>query len=157
MHDDSFKIYVDQLREGQEKIIHESFSPDFLDIHERDLAFTKPVNVKGKAYIAEDELILQWTIDAKALIPCSICNQQVEVPIQLNQLYYAEPLANIKGGIFNFKEALRETILLEIPSFVECKGSCPQRQELGKYLKPSTDDRSDEEGYQPFADLDWKP
>lgn len=157
MDEDDFKIYVEQLRDGHERIINQSFSPNFLDVHETDLAFEKDVKVNGKAYLAEDELIINWDIDAEALIPCSICNQMVVVPLHLENFYHAEPLSDVKGGIFNFKGALREAILLEVPSFIECEGgSCPRRQEFSKYLKPTSEDRPDEEGYQPFADLDWK-
>ena len=59
---------------------------------------------------------------------------------------------------YNFKNLLRETILLEVPSFAECEGgSCPKRKEYNKYLKESSNEQSEDEGYQPFADLDWKP
>lgn len=156
--DDVFKIYVDQLRDGHEKNIHESLSPEFLDVHERDLDFKKNVELKGVAYTAEDELILNWTIQAEALIACSICNEKVPVEICIENFYHSEPLAEIKGAIFNFKDLLRETVLLEVPTFVECnEGSCPKRQEMSKYLKePSQDQADQEDGYHPFADLDWK-
>lgn len=157
--DDSFKIYVEQLREGQEKVIEESLSSAFLDIHERDLAFTDKVVVEGKTYVADQELVLNLAIDAEALLPCSICNDTVHVPIHIDNFYYAEPLADIKTGIYNFKDVLRETILLETPLFAKCNNeNCLRQQEFTKYLKPATDTKSDEdEGYQPFADLDWKP
>ncbi|WP_068470005.1 YceD family protein [Candidatus Protochlamydia phocaeensis] len=156
--DDAFKIYVDQLRDGQEKKIKESLSPDFLDVHETDLGFKKNVELEGVSYLADQELILHWNIQAEALIPCSICNEMVPVDIKIRDFYHSEPLADIKGAVFNFKDLLRETILLEIPAFAECnQGNCPKRQEVAKYLKEPTQDQSeDEEGYQPFADLDWK-
>lgn len=158
MEDDTFKIYVDQLRDGKEHQIHEKLSPDFLDVHERDLKFEKDVKLDGVAYLAESELILNWTIDAEAVIPCSICNEPVPVKIHLEHAYFSEPLDNIKSGIFNFKELLREMILLEVPPFVECtQGNCPKRKEFKKYLKePSQDKPDQEDGYQPFADLKWE-
>ena len=55
--------YIDQLRDGHEEEIHEEFSPDFLGIEEKDLGFKDPVFVEGKAYLAEDSLILHFDID----------------------------------------------------------------------------------------------
>lgn len=157
--EDEFKIYIEQLRDGHEKKIDESLSPDFLEINEPDLAFIKPVELEGSAYIAEKELILHWDIRTEALIPCSICNDKVPVEIAIHNFYHSEPVEEIKTGIFNFKHLLRETILLEVPPFTECnQGKCPNRKDVAKFLKePSTEKPDEEEGYQPFANLDWKP
>jgi len=158
--DDFFKIYIEQLREGHEEKIHEQLGPDFLDIHEPDLTFDKPVELEGVAYLAEHELVLHWDIRTEALVPCSICNEPVRVPIHVQNFYYSVPDSEIKTGIYNFKDLLRETILLEIPAFAECDGgNCPKREEYRKYLKESSNlpSSDDEEGYHPFADLDWKP
>lgn len=158
MHDE-FKIYVEQLREGRERKFHEILPPDFLEMQEPDLSFKKPVVLEGVAYLAENELIIHWDVKTEALIPCSICNEPVSVPIHVQNFYYSEPLADIKTGIYYFKDLLRETILLEVPPFTECQdGQCPKRQEYAKYLKESSSPQPDQdEGYQPFADLDWKP
>ena len=157
--EEQFKIYVEQLREGQEKEINEVFTPDFLEISEPDLAFTQPVALEGVAYIAEKELILNWNVRTDVAIACSICNEKVSNEILIHNFYHSEPLENIKTGIFNFKNLLRETILLEVPPFAECnQGNCPARQEVAKYLKEPSDEKTvDEDGYHPFADLDWKP
>lgn len=155
--DDAYRIYVEQLRGGQEKKISEKLPPSFLDVDEPDLAFEKDIEVEGVAYLAEQDLIINWNILAEALIPCSICNEQVPIEIRLENVYHAEPLANIKTGIFNFKDILRESILLEIPPFTECnQGKCPKRKEIKKYLKQANSEFDEDEGYHPFADLDWK-
>lgn len=155
--DDVFKIYVEQLRQGSEEEIHEALEPGFLEIYEIDLAFDKPVILEGIAYLAEHELVLRWDIQTEAILPCSICNEAVRIPIHVNHFYYSEPLSKIKSGVYNFKDLLRETILLEVPTFAECNGrNCPRRQEYRKYLKERSDEPSREEGDSPFADLDWK-
>lgn len=156
--EDVFKIYVDQLREGQEEIIDEQLDPGFLDVDDPDLVFKQPVRLEGVAYLADQELILHWNIQTEALVPCSICNEPVTIPIQIRNFYYSEPLSQIKSGIYYFKDLLRETILLEVPAFAECQGGhCPKRQQYAKYLKQSSGDSLDQEGhYHPFADFDWK-
>lgn len=159
MSEDLFKIYVERLREGAEQEIQEVLSPDFLDIREFDLVFEKPVHLRGKAYLAEDELVIHWDIQTEVLIPCSICNEPVVVAIEICNFYYSEPLVEIKSGIYSFKKLLRETILLEVPTFAECQqGKCPKRREYVRYLKePSDEFPETDEGYQPFIDLDLKP
>jgi len=156
--EDQFKIYVEQLREGQETEINEVLAPDFLEINEPDLAFDQPISLEGVAYIADKELILNWNIRTEALVPCTICNEPVSTEIVIHNFYHSEAMEEIKTGIFNFKSLLRETILLEVPPFAECnQGNCSARKEVAHYLKePSEKETVDKEGYQPFADLDWK-
>lgn len=157
--DECFKIYFEQLREGHEEKIHEKLDSSFLDIRESDLVFDRPVELQGVAYLAEQELVFHWNIRTEVLIPCSMCNEPVRVLIHIQNFYASVCIKEIKSGIYNYKDLLRETILLEIPPFAECNGGkCPKRQEYVKYLKESSDLSPDgEEGYHPFADLDWKP
>jgi uncharacterized metal-binding protein YceD (DUF177 family) len=157
--DEAFKIFVDQLRDGHQQQIEESLTPDFLGIQERDLEFKKNVELEGEAYAADDELIIHWNIETEALVACSICNEKVPVSIKIDNFYHSEPMDEIKAAVFNFKDLLRETILLEVPPFAECNnGNCPRRKDVEKYLKPPSENQSEEDdGYRPFADLDWKP
>lgn len=155
--DEAFKIYIDQLRGGKETEIHEELDPEFLDICEPDLTFEKKIKLDGRAYLAENELVLNWTINAEALIACLICSQKVPVDIEIDHAYESVPLTEIRSGIYNFKEILREAILLELPAFAECnQGNCPKRKEYAKYLKEPSPGSSDKEGHRPFADLDWE-
>jgi uncharacterized metal-binding protein YceD (DUF177 family) len=161
--DDRFKIYAEQLRDGHVEKINETYTPDFIDLDEErdELHFNGNVEVNGEAYLADENLILHLKIDANATIPCSICNGPVEVEIELPNFYHMEPLADIKGGIFNFHEILREAILLEVPAFGECHGgNCPERPQVAKYIKATSSIKSSgddeiDEGYQPFADIDF--
>ena len=150
---DAFKIFVEQLRSGNVEHLQEELSPEFLDIHEKELAFKDPVFLKGEAYLAEDNLILHFDISTFAELPCSVCNETVKVPIKVQNVYHHEPLSAIKGGVFNMLNALREAVLLEIPAFTECNsGNCAKRKELEKYIrKPQAS--SEEPGYRPFENL----
>ncbi len=146
---DAFKIYTEQLRDGRVETITETFASDFLDVNEEDLTFTKPVLVEGEVYLAGEDLILHFEIKTFANIPCLICNDKVLVEVYVPNFYHAEPLEQIKHAVFDFRELIREAILLETPSFAECNGMCSKRKEIKKYLKESGKD----EGYRPFADL----
>ena len=156
MLNEAFRIYVDQLREGQVEEISETLNPDFLDIHEKELSFSEPIVIDGEAYLTDDSLVMRLNASTSAKMPCSICNEQVEVGIKLKDFYHSEPLSEIKTGVYNFSEMLREAILLEVPPFAECfEGKCPTRAEVHKYMKlPSEQVEEEDEGYQPFANLD---
>jgi len=158
MIDDRFRIYTEQLREGCTEEIEETLSPDFLEINERDLAFNTPVKIQGQAYFADDLLVIHLDIEATATLPCVVCNASVDVPLEIKGFYHAAPQEEIKNGVYDFREILRETILLETPLLAECKeGNCPERPLLGKFFKKEdpSGSTSDEGGYQPFADLDF--
>lgn len=157
MIDESFRIYVEQLRDGQIEALDESLPPDFMDIHEAELDFVDPVNVTGEAYLADDTLVLHLNINTLCKVPCRICNEFVKTAVLIKGAYHAIPLDEIKGAVFDFREILRETILLETPALVEChQGKCPKRQTMQKFFKQegSSTQSRDDEGYRPFANLD---
>jgi len=155
---DAFKIYVDQLRNGNDEEIQEEFSPAFLNVNEKELSFADPIEVNGHAYLTDDSLILNLAIKTKAMIPCSICNEPFKFDIEISNFYHVEELEEIKGAVYDFQELLRETILLETPQFAEChQGKCPDREKIKNYLKEVSEEKksSEEDGYQPFSDFDW--
>ncbi len=160
MIDDSFRIYVDQLRDGQVEELDEFFSPAFLDVDEKDLKFVDPVYIAGQAYLADDMLVLHLDIKTFACIPCRICNNAVKINIDLRGSYFAIPLNEIKTGIFDFREMLREAVLLEIPTLAEChQGNCPERQVMQNFFKKETvpgSHNGEDEGYRPFENLEFK-
>lgn len=152
MHTDAFKIYIDRLSSGKVQAIEEELSPDFLAVDDEELTFNAPVCVKARAYIAETELIVHFDVETKLITTCSVCNGPLEWPVHLRNWVLVKPVAEIKGGIFDYSEPLREEILVSIPFVMECNGECPKRGEYKDFLKPG--DLSDEkEGYHPFADL----
>lgn len=135
---DEFKIFVHRLKEGQKEIIEEILPPAFLDIHEKDLAFNVPVKIRGEAEFVDQALVLRLAVETEATMPCAICNGLVQVPLSIAQFCHTEELANIKGDVFNFKDTLREAILLELPHRAECNsGQCPDRENLAKYFSRS--------------------
>src|SRR5947209_8450593 len=98
--DDRFKIYLSDLAKGNVEVIKESFDPDFIEINEEELTFREPVFVEGEAYLAVDELILRFHVNTVAQMPCSICNQLFNVPIDLPYFYTNVSLSDISSGIF---------------------------------------------------------
>ncbi len=160
MNIEGFKIYIDRLHDGNIETIQETFNPAFLEQDTEDLAYRKDVTIAGETYTAESELIIHLNVQTEAILPCKICNQPVNVPVDLKRLYLVKSLEKMKSGIFIFKDLLREAILLEAPSFAECLGgNCPERKTVSEFLAdPSQAKNNDgepgDEGYQPFANLE---
>lgn len=134
--DDTFKIFIKRLKDGHEEKIHENLAPDFLDIHEAELGFHAPVSVEGTASVANEALVLMLSVSTEAIMPCAICNGDVQVKISIPHFCYTESVSAIKGAVFDYREPLREQILLELPYRVECNGGdCPERASVAKYFK----------------------
>jgi len=139
---DFFKINLQDLKDGNTKTIDASISPSFMEIEEKDLIFKKNIQIKGKYYLTNDHLIINLNVATEPQIRCKVCNELTAITLSIKNFYHAEPLSDIKNNSFDYKKILRETILLEIPSYVECNdGNCPQRKIISKYLKkPSNED-----------------
>jgi len=151
----SLKIYIDRLKEGQTHSIQESLAPESMDLSDDELQFHEPIEISGEAYLADTHLVIQLHIKTTALLPCSICNDAVPVPIVMKNVYLTESLSDIKGAIYDCKEQVRETILLQAPQFAECNnGKCPERDDIKKFLKSEPKPRAPgETTHFPFADL----
>ena len=146
-----FKIYIDRLADENRELINLSAASDFLGVAEEELSFVGPVAISGEAYLAEDHLVICLKAKVTASIPCTICNTQVPTPVDVENFYATVPLEEISDSIFDYTEELREAILLNTPRFTECKGNCPEREAVKKYLKtpgPAA------EVIFPFANLD---
>lgn len=152
---EQFQILIDRLKGGKIQKIEGKFDPSFLEIDEKDLRFPAPVEVKGEVYLADDELILRLKAKVKALLPCAICNQMVETELKVENMTHAEPVSEITSHVFDFRELLREDLLIELPKVVECnQGKCPERSVVAPYLRPQA--RVEKTTYFPFADLEDK-
>jgi len=151
----AFTLYVDRLGDGDKEKIQEIASPEFLDIHEKELSFPHPVSITGEAYLVDQDLILHLKISTDAYIPCRICNDPVKVPIIIEDFYHAEPLQEISSKLFDYTDLLRDAILLQIPPFAECRdGNCPERESVSKFLKKTSPAKGPSEpNYFPFSDL----
>ncbi len=154
---DQLKIYVDRLKNGESLKIEEVLSPDFLEIDEDDLHFKDPVRLTGEAYLSNDHLIIHLNIGTTALLPCSICNTPVQIPISVKNIYLTQPLEEIKGAIYDITNEVRESILIQTPLFAECsKGNCPERENLKNFLNSNHTNSSQDKDivHFPFSDLD---
>ncbi len=151
--DDQFRIYIDRLKDHHTEVLELALPPDFLDVHEPDLHFHQPVKVHGKAYLAHQELVLDLDVAATAIMPCAICNEPTEIPLELEHLLLVEPLSEVQAGVFDMRPLIREAILLEVPLTVECIGGCPKRNEVEQFLKKEAADNPNSEEFRPFEGL----
>ncbi len=150
-----FQILVDRLKDGKVYKIDETFAPSFFEIDEPDLRFDSPVYVQGEAYLTDGDLILRLKAKTKAMMPCAVCNKMIEKELKVDNFYHAQPLAEIRSGIFDFRECLREDLLIELPQTIECnQGKCPDRPSLAAYIR--SQGAKEKPTYFPFSDIDIK-
>lgn len=143
-----FKIFIDRLRDGQTQKIEETLEPSFLGPNEPDLLFNGQVQVKGETYLTDTHLIIHLKAQTKVGMPCAICNEIIDVNLKVDNFYHTEGLEEIPSAVFNYSEALREALLIELPRTAECnQGNCPNRESLKPYLHKDTT-------HFPFADMD---
>ncbi|HSX10281.1 MAG TPA: hypothetical protein VLF94_00995 [Chlamydiales bacterium] len=148
-----FIILIDRLKGGHSQKIEEALDPSFLGADEPDLRFTTKVTVKGEAYLTDAHLIVHLKARTVVSMPCSVCNQMIDTELKVENFYHTEPIEEIQGAKFNYSEALREAVLIELPRTVECnKGNCPERATITPYLR--SEKRTDKTTYFPFADMD---
>lgn len=153
--DDPFLIYVDRLKGGQIHSISGAFSPEVFEVEESDLQFLHPVEVSGEAYVSDDHLVIHLNGKTKAAMPCSVCNEMIPTEVVAKEYYHTEPLSEIRGAIFNFKEQFREAFLTELPLYVECgNGNCPERSALIPFMRANKEkETAEKEVHYPFSDL----
>lgn len=148
-----FKILIDRLKGGLTQKIEEGFAPGFLGADEPELQFRSKVNVKGEIYLTDAHLVIHLKADTKIFMPCAVCNEMIEFPLKVENFYHTEPLEEIRGAVYDYSEALREALLIELPKIIECNGGdCPNRPILKPYLRSET--RADKTTYFPFSDID---
>lgn len=139
MRDDRFKIFVQRLKDGEVEAISESFEPAFIDVEEDELSFSSPVEIEGEAFVSGENFILRLAVQTEANMQCSICNEQVSVPLKVPPFVHTQKIVEIKSGLFQMEELLREAILLQIPSRAECnEGNCPERESIKVYFSKET-------------------
>jgi uncharacterized metal-binding protein YceD (DUF177 family) len=130
------QLFIDRLKEGQVETFAAELCPQAIGLEDAGISFTGKVGLEGTAYIAVDHLIIKLQAHAIVKVPCSICNEETGIKIQVSNFYHTEPVSAIAGSVFDFTHLLREDILLQVPQFTEChQGKCPERELIKKYIK----------------------
>lgn len=146
--DHPFKISLSRLQKEEKIALSERVEEDFLEVHERDLDYTDPIDLRGSIELAGSAVLIKFSLETTAKSPCIICGKPVKIGVNLNDVCHAEPLDNIPEEIFDYSAIIRDLILTETAPYAECLGSCPERESLSQYLK------NDEGTQRPFKDID---
>ncbi len=151
----SLLVYIERLREGKSQIIKEELEAASLELEDEELTCKGPISVLADAYLAGDWLVVNLSLNAQFVIPCSFCNEPFVLPIKLEGIMHEESLEAIRGDVFDILPLIRETLLLEVPYYPLCGNTtCLRRDQFEKYMKSKAEShRRDEEGYQPFKNL----
>ncbi len=147
-------LYIDRLKEEKVEPINEALPASVLELEEAELQFSGKINIEGRTYLTEDFLVIDLNVNVDAHLPCAICNETLKIPIIVKKEQLTVEQESIKGAIYNYFPKVREAILLEVPSFVECEGNCPNRSEIKNYLSEDTrEKKSTKDVNFPFANL----
>jgi hypothetical protein len=134
--DFKLEIFIERLKNEETQIIQEEIPSYLLSLKDQEVSFSETVSLKGKTYLASDHLILELSVKAVAFLPCIICNEQTPFEIFLPSLHHAQELSEIPSGIFHYQELIRESLLLQLPAFLECHNNqCPEREVIKKFFK----------------------
>lgn len=143
----SYKIYVDRIRDGETESISEQLQPDFMQVHEKEMRFADPITFSGEAYVTDNWLIVRLKVATKVQLTCSVCNETFTFSIDIPDMVHEEPIENIRDKVFDLLPTVRENILLEVPFYPQCGiTKCQNRSSIEPFLKK-------EHGHNPFKEL----
>lgn len=136
---DQLKIYIDRLANDSVENFDLSIQPSYFEIEEKELKLIDVVSLKGSAYLANDHLIIELSINTQAQMPCSICNDFFPFIVEIFSIRLNVPISKISNSIYDLTDEVRNQILLTIPSFSECTGgNCSEREVINLYSNQKT-------------------
>lgn len=148
-------LFIDLNRLRQENVeeFEVALDPSIMELDPADnIKVTEPVEVQGRAYIADDELIVELDVEGVLEIHCAMCHEPFDYQVSVVNYVHNQPVSEIKHSTFDAKELVREAFLLEIPLFPQCGGNeCENRDKIAKYLKQ--EGSAEEASQSPFKDL----
>lgn len=147
-----FSVPIDYLRNGKTHKVAGTFPPTFLDVKEKDLLFSSPVDVRLECYLSEDQVIVHVKAATEAQMACKICNQMSSFSLSAPDFCHTFPLEDVSGNEIDLSPLVREALLLELPQAIECGGRCKERESLAPFL--SSQAKCEE--HFPFANLEKK-
>jgi uncharacterized metal-binding protein YceD (DUF177 family) len=152
--DDKFLLYIDRLKKGEKENLNLFLPPDIFEVVEDELSFQDPVEMHGEAYVSEPHLIIHFSAQTKVCMPCSVCNEKTKENLIVKNAYHTFDLQELTDATLSFIDIVRESLLLELPQFIECQnGHCPNRPLIEPYLHNPEDEKKDDIHY-PFSGLD---
>jgi len=134
--EETLTIALGQLITGGQINFDEQLAPTIFDVDEAELAFEQAVHLTGEAYVVDGNLVVSFSSDATAKMVCAVCNEWCDVPLRSKGCHTVE-LADIKGDNWDIAQFVAQELLLEVPTYAECQGSCPHRDDIEKYLRKS--------------------
>ena len=149
-------IRIDGSADGEPTLFEEQLDPAFLDLLKGDeLVPSSEVQVRGTAYRTGEWVVVEGEVETTMSMPCAMCNEQTVFSVGPLSWKADSPVTDVKNGMLDLTETLREAVLLEVPYVVKCGGKvCRNEQTVRQYLV-SDEHRIDEsdEGNQPFRSL----
>ena len=128
-------IYIDRLHEGKVEPINTTIAVPTSSTEGEFLSFAAPIEVSGEAYLADEFLVLHLNLKTTVRMVCKICSEDILREVEMSGVYITEEITKIPSKTYDPTKAIYDMILIEIPSYQECDGNCPGREDLKAYLK----------------------
>lgn len=138
MEIDATQIYLDRLKDGKEYTHEGEILPGNCGIVDEkgEYTFSFPLLFKTRAYITDDVLILEISLETKATLFCKICTEPVEMALFVEKSCKTVPVSACRDRKYDYQADIREEVLLAIPHFIECSGGeCPSRPTFKTFLR----------------------
>ena len=149
MENNQIKIFIDRLANEGDFQQNGELDASVLGL-KKDDALSGNILYNLKAYLADEHLVLNFDASCQLKLPCTVCNEFTSYNIDLKKQSALEPLNEVKKGVYDASQCIRDAILLQVPPYYECQGNCPERESIKKYLKAA---HTDNESYNPFQNL----
>jgi uncharacterized metal-binding protein YceD (DUF177 family) len=134
MNTDSIKIFIDRLKVEGDFKEKGTLNPSILELDPKD-AVASDISFDLTAYLVEEQLIITFSASCNISMPCKICNEFSDEKISITKSTQDIELSDVKKGVYDASNLIRENILLQIPPFHECNGNCKERSNLTNYFK----------------------
>ncbi|MGL5439064.1 MAG: YceD family protein [Filifactoraceae bacterium] len=134
-------INIGEILSGRRKsvVVDCSIGLDDINLNKQNLKFVSPPVVKGKILNVNEELIFTGELYSKVEVPCDICSEMVEIPVETD--FEVHLVNNPESFIMEYDtyiytadsvditDLIAIEVLEEIPMRVVCreycKGLCP--------------------------------
>jgi uncharacterized protein len=143
-----FTIDTRKIPENGSLLLEGSLDEDIFELPEGDLAKpASPLNYKAEASLVIDSLLLRGDFSISFKLQCVRCAQAFNYGVLLAEHAILAPLET--GSLMDLTNALREDIILALPSFPRCDEGSPGDPQ-GSRECPATGSFEAEESFAPL-------
>lgn len=129
------RIDLRNIRDGEHVVLKGALPPSYLDLPKDEATVFGPIQYNLKVLLVEDHLLVTLDLQGNKKDFCRVCNQEMDIEIQVEKAMEMLPMEEIKTNEVDFLPLINQLFLLEAFDLSECNsGHCPKRNEIESYL-----------------------